>query len=60
MALPGIPMRGGRPRSEVHGQPKKLARVNLELRGDLLVATVERNGIEVLTATLPYKVRRAS
>jgi acetoacetate decarboxylase len=45
---------------EVHGQPKKLARVNLELRGDLLVATVERNGIEVLTATLPYKVRNSS
>lgn len=45
---------------EVHGQPKKLARVSLELRGDLLVGTVERNGVEILTATLPYKARRAS
>jgi acetoacetate decarboxylase len=45
---------------EVHGQPKKLARVSLEVRGDLIVGTVERNGIDVLTATLPYKARRAS
>jgi acetoacetate decarboxylase len=45
---------------EVHGQPKKLARVHLEARGDLFVATVQRNGIEILTATLPYKARAAS
>lgn len=45
---------------EVHGQPKKLARVSVEVRGDLLVGAVERNGIEVLTATLPYKTRLAS
>jgi acetoacetate decarboxylase len=40
---------------EVHGQPKKLADVGLDLHGDLLVGRVARNSIEVLTATLPYK-----
>jgi acetoacetate decarboxylase len=40
---------------EVHGQPKKLARVTLEARDDLWVGQVERNGIEVITVTLPYK-----
>ncbi|HEY8476524.1 MAG TPA: acetoacetate decarboxylase [Chloroflexota bacterium] len=45
---------------EVQGQPKKLAQVALEARGDLFVGTVSRNGIDVLTATLPYKTRRAS
>jgi acetoacetate decarboxylase len=44
---------------EVHGQPKKLANLELTTRGDLVVARVERNGIDVLTATLPYKQRRA-
>jgi acetoacetate decarboxylase len=44
---------------EVHGQPKKLARIALEARDDLVVGTVERNGIEVITSTLPYKQRRA-
>lgn len=42
---------------EVHGQPKKLAEVSLETHGDLVVGRVTRNGIEVLTATLPYKQR---
>lgn len=42
---------------ETHGQPKKLGKPQLEARGDLFVATVERNGIDVLTATLPYKQR---
>lgn len=42
---------------ETHGQPKKLGAPKLEPRGDLLVGSVERNGIEVLTATLPYKQR---
>jgi acetoacetate decarboxylase len=42
---------------ETHGQPKKLGTPKLEPRGDLLVGSVERNGIEVLTATLPYKQR---
>jgi acetoacetate decarboxylase len=44
---------------EVHGQPKKLASLGLETRGDLIVGEVERNGITILTATLPYKQRRA-
>ena len=42
---------------EVHGQPKKLGLPSLEMRGDLLVGRVERNGIEVITGTLPYKQR---
>ena len=42
---------------EVHGQPKKLASLRFEVRGDLVVAEVERNGITILTATLPYKQR---
>ncbi|MHB8688110.1 MAG: acetoacetate decarboxylase family protein [Candidatus Dormibacteraceae bacterium] len=42
---------------EVHGQPKKLGLPRVELRGDLVVGTLERNGIEVITATLPYKQR---
>lgn len=40
---------------EVHGQPKKLAEPRLEFRGDLIVGTLERNGIEVVTGTMPYK-----
>ena len=44
---------------EVHGQPKKLASLALEARGDLVVGEVERNGISFLTATLPYKQREA-
>lgn len=40
---------------EVHGQPKKLASLTLETRSDLIVGEVERNGITILTATLPYK-----
>src|SRR6478672_4905600 len=34
---------------EVHGQPKKLASLALETRGDLIVGEVERNGITILT-----------
>jgi acetoacetate decarboxylase len=44
---------------EVHGQPKKLARPRLEVRGDLVVATLERNGIDVVTITAPYKQQPA-
>lgn len=44
---------------EVHGQPKKLGRLTLEARGDLIVGEVERNGISIITATLPYKQRTA-
>lgn len=43
---------------EIHGQPKKLANVSVEFRGDLIVGRVERNGIDIITATLPYKQRR--
>jgi acetoacetate decarboxylase len=43
---------------EVHGQPKKLGTPALEARGDLMVGTVSRNGIEVVTGTMPYKQRR--
>lgn len=45
---------------EVHGQPKKLGLPRLEARGDLIVGTVERNGIDVITGTLPYKQRSVS
>lgn len=44
---------------EVHGQPKKLGNPRLEARGDAWVATIERNGIEVLTATMAYKQHRS-
>ena len=47
-------MAGGR---EFHGQPKRLAEVSLETRGDLIVGTVARNGILFFTGTLPYKAR---
>lgn len=43
---------------EVHGQPKKLADVALESRGDLTVGRVVRNGIDIITATTPCKQRR--
>lgn len=45
---------------EVHGQPKKLGAPSLEARGDLMVGRVERNGIEVITGTMPYKQRRTA
>ena len=45
---------------EVHGQPKKLAKLVLETRGDLIVGEVERNGITILTATTPFKQQRAA
>ena len=44
---------------EVHGQPKKLADPSIEMRGDLVVGRVARNGIDVLTVTMPYKQRAA-
>jgi acetoacetate decarboxylase len=40
---------------EVHGQPKKFGSPALEFRGDLMVGLVERNGIDVITTTMPYK-----
>lgn len=44
---------------ELHGQPKKLGAPRLEFRGDLIVGTLERNGIEVVTGTMPYKQMEA-
>ncbi len=45
---------------EFHGQPKRLAEVTMEVRGELIVGTVARNGITFLTTTLPYKTRPAT
>ena len=45
---------------EIHGQPKKHGKPQIEIRGDLVVGTVERNGIDVVTCTIPYKQRRVS
>ena len=42
---------------EIFGQPKKAGTVTLSRNGDLLVGQVERNGIELLTATMAYKQR---
>ncbi len=50
-------MAGGR---EFHGQPKRIGEVWLEVRGDLIVGGLRRNGIDVFTGTLPYKTRPAS
>lgn len=44
---------------ELHGQPKKLGAPRLEFRGDLIVGTLERNGIDVVTGTMPYKQKEA-
>ncbi|MBX3062982.1 MAG: acetoacetate decarboxylase [Anaerolineae bacterium] len=44
---------------EVYGQPKKDGQPRLEVRDDLFVGTVTRNGIDVITATLGYKQKRA-
>jgi acetoacetate decarboxylase len=42
---------------EIYGQPKKAGRIELGSEGDLLVGRVWRNGIDLLTATMPYKQR---
>jgi acetoacetate decarboxylase len=44
---------------EIYGQPKKGGEPSLEVRGDLFVGTVRRNGIDVITVTLPYKQQRS-
>lgn len=44
---------------EVYGQPKKDGQPKLEIRDDLFVGTVSRNGIDVLTATMAYKQQRS-
>ena len=45
---------------ELHGQPKKLGNPKLEFRSDLIVGSLERNGIDVLTGTMPYKQTKAA
>ena len=45
---------------EVHGQPKKFAESKVEMRKDLLVGVVERNGIDIVTGTMGYKQERGS
>ncbi len=51
------PVSAGR---EVYGQPKKSGEPTIEVHGDLFVGRVRRNTIDVITATLPYKQRRAT
>jgi hypothetical protein len=46
------PVAAGR---KIYGQPKKAGRITLEAHGDLLVGTVTRNDITIITATMPYK-----
>ena len=45
---------------EIHGQPKKLGNTKVEVRGDTIVAEVERNGITLARITTPYKYNKAS
>jgi len=45
---------------EIYGQPKKLGEIELGPAGDLLVGRVRRNGIDVVTATMPYKQQASS
>lgn len=45
---------------EAYGQPKKAGHVRLGPVGDLLVGVVERNGIDVATATMCWKQRAAT
>ena len=44
---------------ETHGQPKKLGNPSINISGDLIVGSVNRNGIDVAIATLPYKQKTA-
>lgn len=45
---------------EAYGQPKKSGQVRLGPSGDLLLGVVERNGIDVATATMCWKQRAAT
>ncbi|MBI3788997.1 MAG: acetoacetate decarboxylase family protein [Ignavibacteriales bacterium] len=45
---------------EVHGQPKKFAEARVETRKDLLVGTVTRNGIDIVTGTMGYKQQKGT
>ncbi len=44
---------------EIHGQPKKMGNPKIEYRGDLIVGTLERNSIDVVTGTMAYKQQEA-
>ena len=50
-------MAGGR---EFHGQPKRIAEVRLEARGDIFLGSVIANGLTVFTGTAHYKARRST
>jgi len=43
---------------EVQGQPKKYGKPKIKFKGDLIVGTIKRNGIDVFTATMPYKQQK--
>lgn len=43
---------------ETYGQPKKFGRPSIEIRQDLIVGSVTRNDIEIVTVTVPYKSSR--
>lgn len=45
---------------EVHGQPKKFALPRLRSGGDSVIAQIVRDDIEVLTATMAHKHKRAN
>ena len=45
---------------EIYGQPKTGGTIELRADGDLVVGRLRRNGIDVLTATTPYKQRAGS
>jgi len=45
---------------EIYGQPKKYGQPSIEVRQDLVVARVSRNGIDVITLTMPYKIESLS
>jgi acetoacetate decarboxylase len=45
---------------EIYGQPKKGGEIELGPDGDLLVGRLRRNGIDVVTATMPYKQQPAA
>jgi acetoacetate decarboxylase len=45
---------------EIYGQPKKGGEIELGPVGDLLVGRLRRNGIDVVTATMPYKQEASS
>lgn len=43
---------------EIHGQPKKYGQPKIEFRNDLIIGTIHRNGLNILTGTLAYKQNR--